>query len=148
MNRELSYIGRALLMIVVLFVSIKVLGFVLSIPSVSVSENHQPVAIDSYGSDIKFSSNGIDGKVLFANNCASCHAISKRLTGPALAGVTSRIDKKLLHDWIHNSTKVLKSGNKYFNNLYKEYDKISMTSFPALTDEEIDAILQYISVEF
>ena len=66
----------------------------------------------------------------------------------SLAGVTSRVDKKLLHDWIHNSAKVLKTGNKYFNNLYKEYDKIPMTSFPTLTDDEIDAILQYISVEF
>ena len=31
-----------------------------------------------------------DGKALFTANCASCHAVNKRLTGPALAGVEER----------------------------------------------------------
>ena len=144
MNRELIYIGRALLMIVVLFVSVKVLGFAFSIKVVQQEEKHT-IGFCGNSTGANFSSNGFDGKALFANNCASCHALSKKLTGPPLAGITSRVDKKLLHDWIHNSAKVLKSGNKYFNNLYKEYDKISMTSFPTLTDEEIDAILIYTS---
>jgi hypothetical protein len=43
------------------------------------------------------------------------------MTGPALKGVTERIpDKKLLHAWIHNSSKVLASGNPYFNNLFNQ----------------------------
>jgi len=78
-------------------------------------------------------------------NCASCHAINKRLTGPALAGINERVaDKKLLHDWIRNNKKVLQSGNDYFNALYKQYGQVSMNAFPNLSDDDIDAILAYV----
>ena len=88
------------------------------------------------------------GKAIFQQNCASCHNVHKKLTGPALAGVESRWpDKKLLHQWIHNSASVLASGDKYANDLFNEYNKTAMTAFPALTNEEIDDILAYIKVE-
>ncbi len=52
-----------------------------------------------------------DGKALFAQNCASCHAVNKDLTGPALKGVEDRWpDKKLLYKWIRNNQEVIKSG--------------------------------------
>ena len=42
--------------------------------------------------------NAQDGKALFQANCASCHAVNKKLTGPALAGVEDRWpDKAKLH---------------------------------------------------
>lgn len=86
-----------------------------------------------------------DGKALFQSNCASCHNPIKKITGPALKGVTERVpDKKLLHDWIRNNQKVLASGNPYFNSLYNEYSKTAMNLFPTLTDAEIDAILKYV----
>ena len=86
-----------------------------------------------------------DGRVLFQSNCATCHNPLVKVTGPALQGVTSRVtDTTLLHNWIHNNSKVLASGNKYFNNLFVEYGKVSMTQFPTLTDKEIDAILNYV----
>ena len=89
-----------------------------------------------------------DGKALFSANCASCHAINKRLTGPALAGVEDRWpDKKLLHQWIKNNAAVLKSGDKYANDLYNEYGKVQMNLFPTLSDKDIDAILGYIKTE-
>jgi cytochrome c2 len=87
-----------------------------------------------------------DGKALFQTNCAQCHNPVKVITGPALKGVLERVtDKKLLHDWIHNNTKVLASGNVYFNNLYNQYGKAPMNTFPNLTDLEIDAILSYVT---
>jgi cytochrome c2 len=88
-----------------------------------------------------------DGKTLFSNNCASCHAVNKKLTGPALAGVVDRWhgDTKKLHAWIHNNAAVLKSGDAYANNLYNEYGKTNMTIFGNnLSDADIDAILAYI----
>ena len=86
-----------------------------------------------------------DGKALFQSDCASCHSPTKVVTGPALQGVTSRVpDKKLLHAWIKNNTAVLASGNKYFNDLYVQYGKTPMNTFPQLTDQEIDAILTYV----
>src|SRR5688572_28789872 len=45
------------------------------------------------------------GKQLFQQNCASCHSITKDLTGPALANVEERgpwTDRKNLVKWIQN----------------------------------------------
>jgi len=86
-----------------------------------------------------------DGKALFSANCASCHSVTKKLTGPALAGVEDRWpDKAKLHAWIHNNQAFLKTGDAYANNLYNEYGKVQMNLFPSLSDKEIDAILGYI----
>ena len=86
-----------------------------------------------------------DGKALFQSDCASCHNPIKQVTGPALKGVTARVpDQKLLHAWIRNNSAVLASGNKYFNDLYIQFGKTPMNTFPQLTDAEIDAILKYI----
>lgn len=86
-----------------------------------------------------------DGKALFSANCASCHAVNKRLTGPALAGVEERWpDKAKLYAWIKNNQAFLKTGDKYANDLYNEYGKSAMNLFTNLSDKEIDAILGYI----
>lgn len=90
--------------------------------------------------------NAQDGKVLFSTNCASCHLPHKKLTGPALAGVESRwSNKEHLYSWVKNSSAFLKTGDPYANNLYKEYNMVAMTSFPTLSDKDIDAILAYIN---
>jgi mono/diheme cytochrome c family protein len=89
--------------------------------------------------------NAQDGKALFSANCASCHAVNKKLTGPALAGVEDRWpEKKNLYAWIKNSAAFLKTGDPYANNLYNEYNKVAMNNFPGLSDADIDAILAYI----
>lgn len=87
-----------------------------------------------------------DGKSLFNQNCASCHAIDKKLVGPALMGVEDRWpNKKHLYEWIRNNQAFLKTGDPYANKLYIEYNKTAMNLFPQLTDAEIGAILKYIS---
>ena len=89
--------------------------------------------------------NAQDGKALFSQNCASCHAVNKKLTGPALAGVEDRwSDKKNLYAWIKNSAAFLNTGDPYATKLYNEYNKTAMNSFPGLADKDIDAILAYI----
>src|ERR1700712_5208900 len=86
-----------------------------------------------------------DGKSLFQVNCAQCHNPIKVITGPALQGVSERVtDRKLLHAWIRNNQQVLASGNTYFNNLYQQYGKAPMNTFPGLSDAEIDAIVKYV----
>src|ERR1700730_16963175 len=100
-------------------------------------------------SALVFTGNGLmaqDGKALFQADCASCHHPTKIVTGPALQGVTERVpDTKLLHAWIRNNGAVLASGNKYFNDLFAQYNKTPMNIFPTLTDGEIDAILKYVN---
>ena len=89
--------------------------------------------------------NAQDGKALFSANCASCHAVNKKLTGPALAGVEERWpEKKNLYAWVKNSAAFLKTGDPYATNLYNEYNKVAMNNFPGLSDADIDAILAYI----
>ena len=141
MNNELKYIVHGCLLVIVFLVS----GFVIKF-----CFTYQPPAEDSVSNpivnnDSPANDSASKGRTLFMTNCASCHAINKRLTGPALAGINERIaDKNLLRDWIRNNKKVLESGNDYFNALYKQYGKVSMNSFPNLTDEDIDAILAYV----
>ncbi len=86
-----------------------------------------------------------DGKALFMANCASCHKVDQKMTGPALMGVEDRWpDKAKLHAWIKNNQAFLKTGDAYANNLYNEYNKTAMNLFPTFTDKDIDAILGYI----
>jgi len=87
-----------------------------------------------------------DGKALFNAKCASCHAIEKQLVGPALKGVEDRWDdKKMLYDWVRNSAAVIKKGYPRAVAVYNEYNKVQMTAFPELKDQDIDAILTYIN---
>lgn len=87
-----------------------------------------------------------DGKALFNQKCASCHAIDKNLVGPALKGVEDRWDDKaMLYEWVRNSAAVIKKGYPRAVAVYNEYNKVQMTAFPELKNEDIDAILGYIN---
>lgn len=86
-----------------------------------------------------------DGQALFTQNCASCHAINKALTGPALAGVESRWPSKdLLRLWIKNWNKAVASGDSYAKSMAASNPAV-MNTFESLGDPEIDAILAYIA---
>ena len=83
------------------------------------------------------------GKALFNANCAACHKLNKRAVGPALAGVSAKYDKEWLYSWIKNSTAMVKSGDAQAVAIYEEYNGSVMTSFPQLSNEDIDNILAY-----
>ena len=83
------------------------------------------------------------GKSLFNANCAACHKLNKRAVGPALAGVSAKYDKEWLYSWIKNSTAMVKSGDAQAVAIYEEYNGSVMTSFPQLSNEDIDNILAY-----
>lgn len=88
------------------------------------------------------------GGKLFMENCARCHSakLQKELTGPALWGVQERVDRESLAAWIKNSGKVLESGDPYFVALQKEYNGAVMDPMPHLKPEEIEAIIDEITV--
>src|SRR5690606_4807585 len=87
------------------------------------------------------------GKALFNSNCAACHHLDKPMTGPALRGMTERLDRDWLHKWIRNSSEVIKSGDAYANKIFAEYKGSVMTPFPHLSDADIDDILAYTATE-
>lgn len=86
------------------------------------------------------------GKSLFTNNCAQCHAVSdEKVVGPGLKGIEQRAPSRdWLHKWIRNSSAVIASGDAYANQVFNANGKIQMSSFPNLTDADIDGILAYI----
>ena len=59
----------------------------------------------------------VKGKSLFNANCAACHQLDKKMTGPALRYVEKRLyedeglDRNWLNAWIRNSASVIKSGD-------------------------------------
>jgi mono/diheme cytochrome c family protein len=87
-----------------------------------------------------------DGKAIFQQKCAACHAVDKNLTGPMLKGVEDRWPNKTdIYAWIHNSAALIKAGHPRATAVYAEYNKIQMPAFPELTNADIDAILAYVS---
>ncbi len=89
------------------------------------------------------------GKTLFNANCAACHQLDKKMTGPALRDVEARLandqglDKAWIYAWIRNSAGVIKSGDAYGNKIFNEYGGTAMTAFPQLSDQDINNILAY-----
>jgi mono/diheme cytochrome c family protein len=89
----------------------------------------------------------VKGKELFNSNCAACHKLDAKATGPALRGVAGRHDKAWLYKWIHNSSALIKSGDAAAVKIYEEYNKSVMTAFPQLSEGDIDSIIAYTSEE-
>lgn len=87
------------------------------------------------------------GEALFKANCTSCHALNKRVLGPALAGVNNRHNEAWLIKWIKNSPAMVASGDKEAVKIYEEYNKAAMTPFPQFSDDDVKNILAYIKVE-
>jgi len=91
----------------------------------------------------------VKGKSLFNANCAACHQLDKKMTGPALRYVEKRLyedeglDRNWLNAWIRNSASLIKSGDAYANKIYTEYNGAAMTAFPQFSDEDISNILAY-----
>ncbi len=84
------------------------------------------------------------GEALFKANCAQCHAIDEKVVGPALAGITKRRSISWLVPWVHNSAKVVASGDDYAIKLFNDNGKQQMPSFAGLSEKEILAIITYI----
>lgn len=100
-------------------------------------------------SDAASGEDPVKGKQLFNQNCAACHALNRKMTGPALANVETRLsedqglNREWLYAWIKNSAGVIKSGDSYANKIYAEYKQSQMTAFPTLSNGDIDNILSY-----
>ena len=93
------------------------------------------------------------GKSLFNSNCAACHKLDKKMTGPALRYIEQTLadeqglDREWLAAWIRNSSAVIKSGDSYGQKIFDEYGGAAMTAFPQLSDEDISDILAYTAQE-
>ena len=89
-----------------------------------------------------------EGQALFKAKCTSCHGITKKLVGPALAGMTERHpDEEWLVKWIKNSQALVASGDAAAVKLFEENNKLVMTAFTDLSDGQIKSIIAYVKDE-
>jgi len=87
----------------------------------------------------------VKGKELFNSQCAACHKLDAKMTGPALRGISSRLTNDWLYKWIRNSQEMIKSGDAEAVRVSKEYNGSVMTAFPQLSNADIDNIIAYTS---
>ena len=85
----------------------------------------------------------VAGKALFNAQCAACHKLDSKGTGPALRGVTARHAREWFYPWIKNSSAMIKSGDPDAVKLWQEYKPSVMSAFPNLTNQDIDNVLAY-----
>jgi len=84
------------------------------------------------------------GEKLFKAQCAACHKLYKDMTGPKLYGVTVKYedDYEWFYKWIKNSPGLIASGDARAVAL-EPWSPSIMNTFPALTNADIDNILEY-----
>jgi mono/diheme cytochrome c family protein len=85
----------------------------------------------------------VKGKEIFNANCAACHKLDAKMTGPMLRGVSAKYDKEWLYKWIHNSSELIKSGDAAAVKVFNENNKVVMSAFPQLSNSDIDNIIAY-----
>ncbi|MDY0090364.1 MAG: cytochrome c3 family protein [Flavobacteriaceae bacterium] len=87
------------------------------------------------------------GKALFNSQCAACHNLDRKMTGPPLRGMADKYEVEWLHKWIRNSSEMIKSGDERANKIFNEYNQLPMTAFPQLSDEDLGNIIAYTMTE-
>jgi mono/diheme cytochrome c family protein len=85
----------------------------------------------------------VKGKEIFNTNCAACHKLDAKATGPALRGVGAKYEKAWLYKWIHNSADLIKSGDALAVKVFEANNKVPMSPFPQLSEADIDNIIAY-----
>jgi len=123
------------------------LALMLSISVASFAQDAAPVAAAATTAAPAASSGGdaAKGKELFNTNCAACHKLDAKSTGPALRGVSAKHDMAWIYKWVHNSGDLIKSGDAVAVKLFEDNNKVPMTPFPQLSEGDIDNIIAYTS---
>jgi mono/diheme cytochrome c family protein len=88
----------------------------------------------------------VKGKELFKTNCAACHKLDAKSTGPALRNVAEKHDMAWIYKWVHGSSEMIKAGDPVAVALFNENNKAVMTAFPQLSTADIDNIIAYTSL--
>lgn len=120
MNKEVGYVARGFLLMLVVLAGMGVVHSLISIKA------PQPVAEQVYVSNTNVERPrepavyNLRGKQLFDQDCRSCHKLGHDHEMLNLPYVEDRVaDKSLLRGWIRDNDSVLKSGNPYFNDLMR-----------------------------
>ncbi|WP_323756701.1 c-type cytochrome [Roseivirga sp.] len=74
--------------------------------------------------------------------CNSCHAVDKKVVGPALAGVYDRRDVDWILSFVKSPGKMINDGDPQAVALFKEYNQVMPNQ--DLADDQILAIMAYV----
>ncbi|WP_309642461.1 c-type cytochrome [Flavobacterium sp.] len=125
------------------------LAFLLTFSLTSIAQNPAPATVATAAPAAPVAATGggdaVKGKELFNTNCAACHKLDAKSTGPALRGVSGKHDMAWIYKWVHNSSEMIKSGDAAAVKLFAENNNAVMTAFPQLSEADIDNIIAYTS---
>lgn len=85
----------------------------------------------------------IDGEALFKTFCSSCHHPTQRLVGPVLEGIRERRDSAWIINFVRSSQSMIEEGDSVANAVFMEFNQVPMPDHPNLTDEQINAIIDF-----
>lgn len=92
----------------------------------------------SYGQDFD------KGKELFNQNCAACHNMERKMTGPALKNIVNDQGRDWTKQWVYNSGALIESGDVHANEVWKEYNQMAMPAYNWLEDSDLESIITYL----
>ncbi|MFE3869885.1 c-type cytochrome [Flavobacterium sp. ZS1P70] len=123
------------------------LGLTLVFSLTSIAQVAAPEAATPVPADAVAASGGdpVKGKELFNANCAACHKLDAKATGPMLRGISAKHEMAWIYKWVHNSSDMIKSGDAAAVKVFEENNKSVMTAFPQLSNADIDNIIAYTS---
>lgn len=85
-----------------------------------------------------------NGESLFKDwGCNTCHAVDRKVVGPALQGVYDRRTLPWIYEFVRNSSKVIASGDAQAVAVYNEFNQLQMPNHD-LEDSDILAIMAYV----
>lgn len=88
-----------------------------------------------------------EGESLFKSKCTTCHNMTRDMVGPALSGMSERHSEEWLVSWIRNSQAMIASGDEVAVQLFEDWNRLVMTSFTDLSDDQIKSIIAYVDAE-
>jgi mono/diheme cytochrome c family protein len=95
-----------------------------------------------------FASESIDAKKIFNQRCTSCHTFGRGVkVGPDLKGVNGRRARPWLLRFIRSSQGMIKDGDAVASALFDQYRRQRMPDWLDLSEAQIGAVLDWISVD-
>lgn len=87
------------------------------------------------------------GQQLFNTYCLQCHSLDKDKMGPALKGAIKHWDNDTarIAAYIRDAEETIANGDPRAVEVAEEWNHAMMPPMPQLSDEEINAILEYIA---
>lgn len=83
------------------------------------------------------------GKVLFDQNCSTCHNFTENAIGPNLSGVTRQVETDWIKRFIKNPLEFFEAKDERAEMLLAVY-KTQMPAFPNFSESDLNSILSYL----